>query len=130
MSLLENIEIDPGEAPARVVINSRTGTIVVGQHVRVDPVAVTHGSLIVTVTEGTQVSQPNVLAGGETVVVPATGEVAVEEENNKMFSFQGNTTLDEIVRAVNQVGAAPGDLMAILEAMKQAGALRAELIVI
>ena len=130
MSLLENIEVEPGEAAAKIVINSRTGTIVVGQHVRVSPVAVTHGSLIVTVTEGNQVSQPNALAGGETVVVPETEGIDVEEENNKMFSFEGNTTLDEIVRAVNQVGASPGDLMAILEAMKQAGALSAELIVI
>lgn len=130
MSLLENINVEPGAAAAKIVINSRTGTIVVGQHVRVSPVAVTHGSLIVTVTEGSQVSQPNALAGGETVVAPDTETIGIEEENNKMFSFQGNTTLDEIVRAVNQVGASPGDLMAILEAMKQAGALSAELIVI
>lgn len=130
MSLLEDLEIEPGDAAAKVVINSRTGTIVVGQHVRVSPVAVTHGSLIVTVTEGNTIAQPNPLAEGETVVVPDTEQIGIEEENNKMFTFKGNTTLDEIVRAVNQVGASPGDLMAILEAMKQAGALHADLIVI
>lgn len=129
MSLLENVEIDPGEAPARIVINSRTGTIVVGKHVKVSPVAVTHGSLIVTISENPQVSQPGAFSGGETVVVPESN-VSVSEENNKMFNFRGTTTLDEIVRAVNQVGASPGDLMAILEAMKTAGALHADLIVI
>ena len=128
LSLLENIEVDPGEAPARVVINSRTGTIVVGQHVRVSPVAVTHGSLTVTVSEALQVSQPNPL-GGETVVVPQSN-VNTEEDINPMFKFDAGTSLDDIVRAVNQVGAAPGDLMAILEALKQSGALKAELIVI
>jgi flagellar P-ring protein precursor FlgI len=129
MSLLESIEVEPGDEVARVVINSRTGTIVVGQHVRVTPVAVTHGSLTVTVTESAQVSQPNPLGRGQTVVVPQT-DVSVTQENNRMFAFEETTTLDEIVQAVNQVGAAPGDLMAILEALKQAGALQADLIVI
>lgn len=130
MSLLEQIQVEPGEAPARIVINSRTGTIVVGKHVTVAPGAVTHGSLTVTVTEGSKISQPNAFAEGQTVVVPDTEEVSVTQENNKMFVFKESTTLDEIVRAVNEVGAAPGDLMAILEALKQAGALQADLIVI
>ncbi|BFM11803.1 flagellar basal body P-ring protein FlgI [Simiduia litorea] len=129
LSLLENIEVVLGEEPARVVINSRTGTIVVGQHVRVSPVAVTHGSLTVTVSESLQVSQPNALGEGQTVVVPQSN-VGIEEDINPMFKFDSGTSLDDIVRAVNQVGAAPGDLMAILEALKQSGALRAELIVI
>lgn len=130
LSLLENIEVEPGEEPARVVINSRTGTIVVGQHVRVSPVAVTHGSLTVTVSEALAVSQPNAFnSNAETAVVPQSN-VAVEEDINPMFKFDAGTSLDDIVRAVNQVGAAPGDLMAILEALKQSGALKAELIVI
>lgn len=129
MSVLENLEINPGEAPAKVVINSRTGTIVIGKHVRVSPAAVTHGSLVVTISEDAEVSQPNELAGGETVVVPKTN-IDVEQENNKMFLFKPGVTLNEIVRAVNQVGAAPGDLMAILEALKEAGALKADLVVI
>lgn len=130
MSLLENINVRPGEASARVVINSRTGTIVVGKHVTVSAVAVTHGSLTVTVTENTNVSQPNAFGNGRTVVVPETADVSVVQENNKMFAFERTTTLDQIVRAVNEVGAAPGDLMAIVEALKQAGALEADLIVI
>ncbi|MGH1487693.1 MAG: flagellar basal body P-ring protein FlgI [Cellvibrionaceae bacterium] len=129
ISLLENLEIKPGDPPARVVINSRTGTIVVGNHVRVSPVAVTHGSLTVTVAEDIQVSQPQALGEGATVVLPSSN-VSAEQQVNPMFRFSPGPTLDELVRAVNDVGAAPGDLMAILEALKQAGALKAELIVI
>ncbi len=130
LSMLENIEVTPGREAARVVINSRTGTIVVGQDVRVEPVAVTHGSLTVTVAEGVEVSQPNALGEGQTVVLPDTQDVSVEQEYKPMFEFDGGSSLETIVKAVNRVGAAPGDLMAILEAMKQAGALKAELIVI
>lgn len=129
MAMLENLEIEQGVEAAKVIINSRTGTIIVGQNVRVSPVAVTHGSLTVSISEDPGVSQPNPLAGGETAVVPDT-EINIEEEQNRMFVFAPGTELDEIVRAVNQVGAAPGDLMAILEALKQAGALRADLVVI
>lgn len=129
LSMLENIKIKPGEASAKVIINSRTGTIVVGQHVTVSPVAVTHGSLTVTVSEDEQVSQPGAFGDGETVVTPKSA-VAIDEEESPMFKFESGTTLDQIVRSVNEVGASPGDLMAILEAMKQAGALQAELIVI
>ncbi|VUD56473.1 Flagellar P-ring protein [Thalassocella blandensis] len=129
LSLLENIEVDPGEAAAKIIINSRTGTIVVGQHVRVAPVAVTHGSLTVTIKENVEVSQPNAFGDGGTVVVPDSN-VEVYEESGPMFNFSPGPTLNDIVRAVNEVGAAPGDLMAILEALKQAGALKAEIMVI
>lgn len=129
MAMLENMEVKPGSEAARVIINSRTGTIVVGNNVRVTPVAVSHGSLTVTISEGANVSQPGPLSDGQTVVLPDT-QVDVDEEGSRMFKFQAGTSLDDIVRAVNLVGAAPGDLMAILEAMKQAGALRANLIVI
>ncbi len=129
MALLENLQVTPGEAPARVVINSRTGTIVVGENVTVRPGAVTHGNLTVTITNTSQISQPNALAEGRTVVVPQS-DISVMQDENRMFAFEGATTLDELVRAVNRMGVAPGDLMAILEALKQAGALQADLIVI
>ncbi len=129
VSLLENLEVDPGEAPARVVVNSRTGTVVISSEVRVSPAAVSHGNLTVTISEDQQVSQPNALASGTTTVVPST-QVDVKEGGSHMFLFNTGVTLDEVVRAVNQVGAAPSDLVAILEALKQAGSLRAELIVI
>jgi flagellar P-ring protein precursor FlgI len=129
LSMVENLSVTQGEARAKVIINSRTGTIVIGKHVKISPVAVTHGSLTVTVKENLEVNQPGALAGGETAVIPKT-EVNIDEEGNPMFVFAPGVSLDEIVKAVNEVGAAPGDLMAILEALKQAGALNAELIVI
>ncbi len=129
LSMVENLQIEQGTAAARVVINSRTGTIVIGQDVRVQPAAVTHGGLTVTISENYQVSQPEPFSGGQTVVTPSS-QVSIEEGDGRMFVFNPGVSLDEIVRAVNQVGAAPGDLMAILEALKQAGALNADLIVI
>ncbi|HBN13697.1 MAG TPA: flagellar biosynthesis protein FlgI [Pseudohongiella sp.] len=129
MSELENIQVDQGDAPARVIVNSRTGTIVIGEHVRVSPAAITHGSLSVTISEGFAVSQPAPFGDGETVVLPQS-DITVEQENNRMFLFDAGTTLSDIVQAINAVGAAPGDLAAILEALKQSGSLRAELVVI
>lgn len=129
LSVLENLEVQPGEETAKVIINSRTGTIIIGQNVRVSPVAITHGGLTVAITENLDVNQPNVLGGGNTVVTPRT-EIEIEEGSGRMFEFAPGATLSDIVEAVNQVGAAPGDLMAILEALKQSGALKAELVVI
>ncbi len=129
LSVLENLELEPGEAPAKVIINSRTGTVVIGSHVRVTPAAVAHGNLTVRVTAKPVVSQPAPFSQGQTQVVPRT-DIEIEQEKNRMFVFEAGVSLDEIVRAVNGVGAAPGDLVAILEALKQAGALRAQLIVI
>lgn len=129
VSELENMQIEQGEAPARVIVNSRTGTIVIGEHVRVSPAAITHGSMSVTISEGFAVSQPAPFSDGETVVLPES-DITVAQENNRMFLFDAGTTLADIVQAINAVGAAPGDLAAILEALKQSGSLRADLIVI
>jgi len=130
LATLEAIEVEPGEAPARVIINSRTGTVVISSHVKVMAAAVAHGSLSVTITERSDVSQPNSFTNGTTATVTPRSTLDVQQADARMFVFQAGVNLDEIVRAVNQVGAAPGDLVAILEALKQAGALRAELIVI
>ncbi len=129
ISVVENITLQAGEPPAKVIVNSRTGTVVIGNNVRVWPAAVSHGSLTVTITERFDVSQPEPFSQGQTVVTPRT-DIDVAEAGSPMFLFGPGTTLDEIVRAVNQVGAAPGDLVAILEALREAGALRAELVVI
>ena len=129
MAIVENIVVDPAVAPARVVVNSRSGTVVIGSEVRVTAAAVTHGSLTVTISNNPVISQPEALSGGATVVEPKK-DIDVEEEQNRMFLFNPGVALNDIVDAVNNVGAAPGDLVAILEALKQAGALRAELIVI
>ncbi len=129
IAMLENLEVTPGEEAAKVIINSRTGTIVVGKNVRVSPVAVTHGSLTVSVAESLSVSQPNSFGQGTTVVVPSSN-VQSKEETNPMFKFAPGANLDDIVKSVNAVGASPSDLMAILEALKESGALKAELVVI
>jgi flagellar P-ring protein precursor FlgI len=129
VSQLQELEIEPGDAPARVIINSRTGTVVIGSRVRVMPAAVAHGSLSVTITEHHDVSQPNAFSQGTTQITPRS-DISITQPEARMFVFNAGVNLDEIVRAVNEVGAAPGDLVAILEALKEAGALRAELIVI
>lgn len=129
VSMLENIELKVADTAAKIIVNSRTGTIVIGKNVTVSPAAVTHGSLTVTITQRALVSQPQSFSEGDTVVVP-TSDIEVSETGGRMFMFDPGVALNEIVTAVNQVGAAPGDLIAILEALKQAGALQAELIVI
>jgi flagellar P-ring protein precursor FlgI len=129
LASVENIEINPGDAPARVIINSRTGTVVISSYVEVTPAAVAHGNLSVTIAERPKVSQPQPFSNGTTQVVEQSS-IEVKETGGHMFVFQAGVSLDDIVRAVNQVGAAPGDLVAILEALKEAGALHAQLVVI
>ncbi len=129
VSIVENLDVKPGESAAKIIVNSRTGTVVINNTVRVSPAAVSHGSLTVTISEAQGVSQPAPFSEGETVVVPQT-QVDVAEETSHMFLFKAGTNLNDVVRAVNHVGAAPSDLVAILEALKQAGALKAELIII
>lgn len=129
-AMVENITVALDDAPARIIVNSRTGTVVINSKVRVQPAAVSHGSLTVTISENPQVSQPAPFSrAGQTVVTPQS-DVQTQEGNNRMFVFNPGVSLDEIVQAVNNVGASPSDLVAILEALKSAGALRAELIVI
>ncbi|MCB1759837.1 MAG: flagellar basal body P-ring protein FlgI [Gammaproteobacteria bacterium] len=128
-AFIENLEVKPGIAAARVIVNSRTGTVVISSEVRVSPAAVSHGNLVVTISESTAVSQPAPLSGGTTQTVPQS-QVSANEQDSRMFVFDPGTSLDEVVRAVNRVGAAPSDLVAILEALKQAGALQADLVII
>ncbi|MFI3275765.1 flagellar basal body P-ring protein FlgI [Vibrio sp.] len=129
LSAIENIEFDPAEGSAKIIVNSRTGTIVVGKHVRLKAAAVTHGGMTVAIKENLNVSQPNAFSGGQTVVVPDS-DIEVTEADGKMFKFEPGLTLDDLVRAVNEVGAAPSDFMAILQALKQAGAIEGQLIII
>ncbi|VAW73580.1 Flagellar P-ring protein FlgI [hydrothermal vent metagenome] len=128
-SMVENIFVNPGESAARVIINSRTGTVVIGDRVRILPAAVSHGSLVVTISETTQVSQPGALSGGTTAVT-TDSDVDVTQEGDRMFLIDSGVSLQNIVDAVNRVGATPADLVSILQALKGVGALRAELIVI
>ncbi|MGM7319364.1 flagellar basal body P-ring protein FlgI [Idiomarina sp. ST10R2A5] len=129
MSTLENLEVQQAAAAAKIIVNSRTGTIVVGQNVELRPAAVAHGNMQVTIAENVNVDQPNPFGQGETVVTPQS-IIDVNQDDARMFVFEPGTTLNDLVRAVNQIGAAPGDMIAVLEALKQAGALSGELIVI
>jgi flagellar P-ring protein precursor FlgI len=129
MSLVENLDVVPGEPPARVVINSRTGTVVISRKVRVTAAAVAHGTISVAIAATNEVSQPNPLTQGQTAPVQ-NAEIAVTEPKNPMFLFQPGVDLRQVVDAVNQVGATPSALIAILEALKSTGSLRAELIII
>ena len=115
---------------ARVVINERTGTVVVGGHVRIGPAAVAHGNLSVKITTKFEVSQPSPFAkNGDTKVVP-NEQVDVSEQTAQLVSLQEGTTLDAVVRALNALGASPRDIIAIMQALKAAGALRAEIVIL
>jgi flagellar P-ring protein precursor FlgI len=129
LSMIENLQVIPGEAPARVVINSRTGTAVINRNVKVTAVAVTHGTISVRISATNEASQPSPFGGGDTTTV-TNADISVSEENNPMFLFKPGVDLREIVDAVNEVGATPSSLIAILEALKSSGSLRAELVVI
>ena len=127
MASLENIEVIP-DSVAKVVVDEKTGTIILGREVRITRVAVAHGNLQVVVQENLNVSQPNMFAGGSTAVTPST-DIAAKEEQRRLNIMEG-ATLQELVDGLNSVGATPRDLISILRAMKAAGALHAQLEVI
>ena len=129
MSMIENMDVMPGEPNARVVVNAKTGTVVISRNVRVTAAAVTHGTISVSIAATNEISQPGAFSQGQTAAVQ-NAEVKVSEPNKPMFLFQPGVDLRQIVDAVNQVGASPSSLIAILEALKSSGSLRAELIVI
>jgi flagellar P-ring protein precursor FlgI len=126
---IESLDVRLGAPPARVIVNARTGTVVIGGEVRILPAAVAHGNLTVRITENQQASQPNPFGGGRTAITQQS-TVEAGEAPGRMQLFEPGARLGDIVDAVNALGAAPGDLVAILEALKAAGALRAELVVI
>lgn len=129
MSALEDVQINAGKQPPRVVFNARTGTVVIGDGVIVRAAAVSHGNLTVTIRESANVSQPNALAGGQTVVTPQS-DINVNRGRGQMVTISAGTNLRSIVNTLNSLGAAPDDTMAILQALHEAGALDAELVVI
>jgi len=129
LSVLENLEFEPASGSAKIIVNSRTGTIVIGSEVRLLAAAITHGGITVTINEVQEVTQPNAFAEGETIATNQSA-VNVTQSDARMFVFQPGVTLETLVRAINEVGAGPGDVMAILEALDQAGAIRGELIII
>jgi flagellar P-ring protein FlgI len=129
MSLIENIDVSPADAPARVIVNARTGTVVINGAVRISPAAVSHGKLTVRVEENPRVSQPAPFSRGQTATEP-NSDIKIEEARNPMFKLEAGASLSDIVAAINRIGASSGDLVEILQALKQAGAMKAELIVL
>lgn len=129
ISEIENLPIEPAEAPARVIVNARTGTVVINSAVRLSAVAISHGNMTVRVDEKQKVSQPGPLSGGQTALQQRSA-VGVDEEKRPMFLFDPGPKLADVVKAVNAIGASPADLVAILQSLKEAGALQAELIVL
>ncbi|HVJ00990.1 MAG TPA: flagellar basal body P-ring protein FlgI [Sphingomonas sp.] len=126
---IENLTVEAADAPARVIVNARTGTVVINSAVRVSPAAVTHGKLTVRIDEQQQIVQPAPFSKGETAM-ERDSSVDVAEEKRPMFLVEPGPRLADVVKAVNAIGASPADLVAILEALKEAGALKAELIVL
>ena len=127
MASVENLEVTPDTA-AKVVVDEKTGTVVLGRDVRISRAAVAHGNLQITVQESDQVSQPGPFSQGQTVVTPQT-DINVREENRKLNMLEG-ATLQELVDGLNAIGATPRDLISILRSLKASGSLHADLEVI
>lgn len=129
MGLIENIEVNPADAAAKVIVNARTGTVVINGAVRIAPAAIAHGKLTVSVQESPTIVQPAPFSKGETALEPSSA-INITEEKKPVINFKGGASLADIVKAVNAIGASPADMVAILEALKQAGAMKAELVIL
>ena len=129
LSIIENIEVTPTVETARVIVNERTGTVVIGSDVKLLPAAVAHGNITVTVTPNNEVSQPNPFSAGATVGF-SNPQISVEKSNASVINMPANSNLNDLVKALNSIGVAPIDLISILQALKKAGSLQAELVII
>lgn len=129
LSILENLEVKPTTEKARVVVNERTGTVVIGADVKLLPAAVAHGNLTVTVSTTNDVSQPNAFAQGSTVGFSNT-QISVNKSSGSLIAMPANSNLNDLVRALNSIGVTPIDLISILQALKKSGSLQAELVII
>ncbi|WP_334158539.1 flagellar basal body P-ring protein FlgI [Oryzomicrobium sp.] len=126
---IENLDVKPAMLPAKVIVNSRTGSVVMNQTVRIDPCAVAHGNLSVVIGTQNSVSQPNAFSQGQTAGV-SNSDVQIKQDGTALINLKGGANLADVVKALNTLGAKPQDMLAILQAMKVAGALRAELEII
>jgi flagellar P-ring protein precursor FlgI len=129
MAAIEMLTVTPAESAAKVVVNSRTGTVVISSAVRLAPAAISHGSLVVRIDEQPTVVQPAPFSKGRTAVQQSS-TIDVREEDRHVALFEPGASLSEVVDALNMLGVSPSDLVAILEALKQAGSLKAEMVVI
>ncbi len=129
LSIIENLEVNPTQEKAKVVVNERTGTVVIGSDVKLMPAAVAHGNITVTVSTNNQISQPNSFANGATVGFTNTS-IGVNKTMGSLVEMPANSNLNDLVKALNSIGVAPMDLISILQALKKAGSLQANLIII
>jgi flagellar P-ring protein precursor FlgI len=129
LGILEGLDVSPAAAAAKVIMNARTGSVVMNQAVTLENCAISHGNLSVTISAEPQVSQPAPLSGGRTVVTQST-QIEVKKDPGKVLLVKGGASLAEVVKAMNSIGASPQDLLSILQALKAAGSLRAELEII
>ncbi len=129
LGVLENLNVIPAQMAAKVIMNARTGSVVMNQAVTLDTCAISHGNLTITITTDNQVSQPGPASGGKTAVVQ-NAEIDIKKDAGKVLLLKGGASLADVVKALNAIGASPQDLLAILQAMKAAGSLRAELEII
>jgi flagellar P-ring protein precursor FlgI len=129
LGIMEGMDVQPALAAAKVIMNARTGSVVMNQAVTLDDCAISHGNLSVTIGVDPQVSQPNPLSRGNTVVTQST-QVGIKKEPGKVLHVKGGASLAEVVKAMNAIGATPQDLLAILQALKAAGSLHADLEII
>ncbi len=128
VSILEMLEVAP-DTPARIVVNEKTGTIVMGEDVRISTVAISHGNLNLVISETAQVSQPLPFGGGDTVITPES-EIEVTEDKGNLVILERGVSIGEVAAALNAIGATPRDLIAIFQAVKAAGALHADLVIL
>jgi flagellar P-ring protein FlgI len=129
LSMIEQMEVELPTTPARVVVNERTGTVVIGSGVKLLPAAVAHGGITVSITNNTQASQPGAFSGGSTALV-SNDTVDIQEQSGSLVELGTSHTLNDLVSALNAIGVTPNDLISILQALKAAGALEAELEII
>lgn len=129
LSIIENLEVRPTTEKARVVVNERTGTVVIGADVKLLPAAVAHGNITVSVTTTNEVSQPNAFAQGSTVGF-SNSSISVNKTPGSVVALPANSNLNDLVRALNSIGVTPLDLISILQALKKSGSLQADLIII
>ena len=127
LSDIGHLEVEP-DGPARVVINERTGTIVAGENVTVEPVAIAHGTITVNIQSKPVISQPEPFSGGQTVQTKES-QISVTQETARVVELPAGVKLSDITNALNKIGATPRDIVAIFQALKQAGALRSELVI-
>lgn len=129
MSILENLTVKIGDSPAKVVVNERTGTVIIGNEVKLLPAAIAHGNLTVSIKSSYDVSQPEMFSGGRTEVVQ-TSEIDIDKGQGSLITLSSNSNLNDLIKALNTIGVSPIDLISILQALKTAGSLQATLEII